>query len=79
MNSSIKSTDDLGTAEFSNFNSLTSSSKLRKVQLLRDIKADNDNSGIRYRKARNKIGGNESDHWKEENLIHMVKKYLTAD
>uniref|UniRef100_A0AC34FRC9 Uncharacterized protein n=1 Tax=Panagrolaimus sp. ES5 TaxID=591445 RepID=A0AC34FRC9_9BILA len=47
------------------------STKLRKHQLLSIRSGDNDNSGFRYRKARNKIGGNEKDHWKEENLIHM--------
>uniref|UniRef100_A0AC35GMA7 Uncharacterized protein n=1 Tax=Panagrolaimus sp. PS1159 TaxID=55785 RepID=A0AC35GMA7_9BILA len=60
----------VGTPE-SNFTTTILPSKLRKLQLL-SVKVDNDNSGIRYRKARNKIGGNEKDHWKEENLIHMV-------
>uniref|UniRef100_A0A914PXC8 Uncharacterized protein n=1 Tax=Panagrolaimus davidi TaxID=227884 RepID=A0A914PXC8_9BILA len=59
----------VGTPE-SNFTTTILPSKLRKHQLL-SVKVDNDNSGIRYRKARNKIGGNEKDHWKEENLIHM--------
>uniref|UniRef100_A0A914QHJ6 Uncharacterized protein n=1 Tax=Panagrolaimus davidi TaxID=227884 RepID=A0A914QHJ6_9BILA len=62
--------DDLETPE-SNFTTTILPSKLRKLQLL-SVKVDNDNSGIRYRKSRNKIGGNERDHWKEENLIHMV-------
>lgn len=79
LNPSIKSTDDLKTIEDLgpseiNFNPAVNnaSTKLRKHQLLSIRSGDNDNSGFRYRKARNKIGGNEKDHWKEENLIHMV-------
>lgn len=70
MERPVKSFDDLESTQNINF-SLSSSGKRQRNQLI-SVKVDSINTELRYRKARNKLGGNERDHWKEENLIHMV-------